>query len=60
MTDKQKALFKQLQLAGLGIVIFIFGLLYKEKAISIVGVFIIVFGIIRTLFIKKIIDKIDE
>jgi hypothetical protein len=60
MDDKQKAVFKQLQIAGLGIVIFIFGILYKEKAISIVGICILVFGLLRTAFIKKMIDKIDE
>lgn len=60
MDDKQKAVFKQLQIAGLGIVIFIFGILYKEKAVSIVGICILVFGLLRTAFIKKMIDKIDE
>ena len=60
MDDKQKAVFKQLQIAGLGIVIFIFGILYKEKAISIVGICILVFGLLRTAFIKKMIEKIDE
>lgn len=60
MDDKQKAVFKQLQIAGLGIVIFIFGILYKEKAISIVGICILLFGLLRTAFIKKMIDKIDE
>ena len=60
MNDKQKAVFKQLQLAGLGIVIIVFGLLYQEKAISIVGIFILIFGLLRTYYIKKIIDKLDE
>lgn len=60
MDDKQKAVFKQLQIAGLGLVLFIFGILYKEKAISIVGVCVIVFGLLRTAFIKKMIDKIDD
>ena len=41
MNDKQKVVFKQLQLAGLGIVIFVFGLL-------------------RTYYIKKVIEKLDE
>ena len=53
MNDKQKAVFKQLQLAGLGIVIIVFGLLYQEKAISIVGIFILIFGLLRTYYIKK-------
>ena len=52
--------FKQLQLAGLGIVVFVFGLLYQEKAISIVGICILIFGLLRTYYIKKVIDKLDE
>ena len=53
MNDKQKVVFKQLQLAGLG-------LLYQEKAISIVGICILIFGLLRTYYIKKVIDKLDE
>ncbi len=60
MDEKQKAVFKQLQIAGLGLVLVIFGILYKEKAISIVGVCVFIFGLLRTLFIKKMIDKIDD
>ena len=58
MNDKQKVVFKQLQLAGLGVVVFVFGLLYQEKAISIVG--ICIFGLLRTYYIKKVIEKLDE
>lgn len=53
MNDKQKVVFKQLQLAGLGIVVFVFGLLYQEKAISIVGICVLIFGLLRTYYIKK-------
>lgn len=60
MNDKQKVVFKQLQLVGLGIVVFAFGLLYQEKAISIVGICILIFGLLRTYYIKKVIDKLDE
>ena len=60
MNDKQKVFFKQLQLAGLGIVVFVFGLLYQEKAISIIGIVILIFGLLRTYYIKKVIDKLDE
>ena len=60
MNDKQKVVFKQLQLAVLGIVVFVFGLLYQEKAISIVGICILIFGLLRTYYIKKVIDKLDE
>lgn len=60
MNDKQKVVFKQLQLTGLGIVVFVFGLLYQEKAISIIGIVILIFGLLRTYYIKKVIDKLDE
>ena len=60
MNDKQKVVFKQLQLAGLGIVIFVFGILYQQKAISIIGILILIFGLLRVYYIKKIIDKLDE
>ena len=60
MNYKQKVVFKQLQLAGLGIVVFVFGLLYQEKAISIVGIVVLIFGLLRTYYIKKVIDKLDE
>ncbi len=60
MNDKQKVVFKQLQLVGLGVVVFVFGLLYQEKAISIVGICILIFGLLRTYYIKKVIDKLDE
>lgn len=60
MNDKQKVVFKQLQLAGLGVVVFVFGLLYREKAISIIGIVILIFGLLRTYYIKKVIEKLDE
>ena len=60
MNHKQKVVFKQLQLAGLGIVVFVCGLLYQEKAISIIGIVILIFGLLRTYYIKKVIDKLDE
>ena len=60
MNDKQKVVFNQLQLAGLGIVVFVFGLVYLDKAISIVVICILIFGLLRTYYIKKVIDKLDE
>lgn len=60
MNDKQKALFKQLQLSGLGIVILVFGFIYKHKALMIIGVLVFVFGLLRTLLIKHFIDQLDE
>ena len=60
MTDQQKVLFKQLQLAGLGIVIGIFGFFAKHKALMIIGVGVLVFGIVRAVVLKKFIDQIKE
>lgn len=60
MTDRQKALFKQLQLAGLGIVLFVFGLLAKHKAITVIGILVFAFGVLRTIFISKMIDKLEK
>ena len=60
MNDKQKVVFKQLQLAGLGVVVFVFGLLYQEKAIAMVGIGILIFGLLRKKYNKKVIDKLDE
>ena len=60
MNDKQKVVFKQLQLAGLGIVVFVLGFLYQEKVISIIGIVILIFGLLRTYYINKVIEKLDE
>lgn len=60
MSDKQKALFKQIQLAGLGIVIAIFGFFVSHMALMIVGACVFIFGIVRTVMIKKLIDKLEE
>lgn len=60
MTDKQKVLFKQIQLAGLGIVVGFFGFFVEHKALMIIGACIFAFGIIRTIVIKKLVDKLDD
>ena len=60
MTDQQKVLFKQIQLAGLGIVIFIFGLFAKHRALMIIGIGVFVFGIVRGIVLKKIIKQLEE
>lgn len=60
MNDQQKVLFKQIQLSGLGIVIGIFGFLYKHKALMIIGFLVFVFGILRYFMIKKLTDSIKE
>lgn len=60
MNDKQKVLFKQLQLAGLGVVIGVFGFFAKHKALMIIGVCVLLFGIVRAIVLKKFIDQIEE
>lgn len=60
MNDKQKALFKQIQLAGLGIVIAVFGFFVNLTALMIIGAGVFIFGIARTILIKKLIDELEE
>ena len=60
MTDQQKVLFKQFQLAGLGIVIGVFGFFAKHKALMIIGTCVLVFGMIRAVVLKKFIDQLKE
>ena len=60
MNDKQKALFKQIQLAGLGIVIAVFGFFVNHTALMIIGAGVFIFGIARTILIKKLIDELEE
>ena len=60
MSDKQKVIFKQLQLAGLGIVLLIFGLLAHHRPITFIGIGVFIFGIIRMVILKKFIDQIEE
>lgn len=60
MNDKQKALFKQIQLAGLGVVIAVFGFFVKHIALMIIGAGVFIFGIARTILIKKLIEKLEE
>lgn len=60
MNDKQKVLFKQIQLSGLGIVIGFFGFFVEHKALMIIGACIVVFGIIRTILIKRLVDKLED
>lgn len=60
MSDRQKGLFRQLQLAGLGLVLAVVSLFIKEDALFWIGLGIFVFGLLRFMLIRKLIDKIDE
>ncbi|EOS60237.1 hypothetical protein C815_01617 [Firmicutes bacterium M10-2] len=60
MNDEIKVLFRQLQLAGLGIVIGAVGLIADRKPIFYIGLGVLVFGIIRFFMIKKFIDNLHD
>lgn len=59
MNDHQKVLFKQLQLAGLGLVIGFFGLLASNQAVFWIGIGVFVLGIIRFLILKKYLQDME-
>lgn len=60
MNEKQRLYKNQLQLAGLGIVIFVFGLIESNKPCIIIGPCIFLYGLLRLLFFKTIFKKIDS
>ncbi len=59
MNDYQKVLFSQLQIAGLGIVVIIMGLLKSDslKIFIPIGACIFLFGLIRFLFLRSMLKK---
>ncbi len=60
MNEKQRLYKNQLQLAGLGIVIFVFGLFESNKPCIIIGPCIFLYGLLRLLFFKTLFKKIDS
>lgn len=60
MSDKQKVLFKQLQLSGLGLVICAMGMFKQNQPFIIVGACLFVYGIIRYFVIKKLTQNLEE
>lgn len=60
MNEKQRLYKNQLQLAGLGIVIFVFGLIESNKPCIIIGPCIFLYGLLRFLFFKTLFKKIDS
>ena len=60
MNEKQRLYKNQLQLAGLGIVIFVFGLIESNKSCIIIGLCIFLYGLLRLLFFKTLFKKIDS
>ena len=56
MSQKHKALYQQLQLAGLGIV----GLIKHRLDIGAIGAVFCLYGILRAWFIWKIVKQAEE
>ncbi|WP_305151737.1 hypothetical protein [uncultured Dubosiella sp.] len=60
MNDEMKVLFRQLQLAGLGIVIGAVGLLADRMPIFYIGIGVLLLGIARFVMLKKYIRDLNE
>lgn len=60
MTDKQKALFRQLQIVVLGLVIGVGGLIADHTPFVIIGICVFIFGTIRCCFFWKLLKKIED
>lgn len=57
MSDEQKVIYKQMQLAGLGLVLMGAGFLLNHSEVVWVGVFVLVLGIVRTILIKMLLKE---
>lgn len=53
MNQKQRALFSQLQLCGLGIVLIVFGWIMDLPPAMYTGAGLLVYGVIRFMLLKK-------
>ncbi|MGN1276934.1 MAG: hypothetical protein ACI4UK_08095 [Floccifex sp.] len=60
MNEKQKVLKLQIQLAGIGILIFGFGIFEKYKPCIIIGICIFIYACIRFVFLKKLMNHLDN
>ncbi|MCI6087226.1 hypothetical protein [Absicoccus porci] len=60
MTREQKALFQQLQLTGLGLVIGLVGFFLNHDEMVWIGLAVLAYGLVRTWFIAKIIQKAKD
>lgn len=57
MNDRQKVLFYQLQMAGLGLVVFIMAFVLEVPVFYLIGGGIFLFGLIRFFALRKMIDQ---
>ena len=60
MNDRQKVLFRQLQLMILGLVILAGGILADHPPFIPIGILVLIFGLFRFLVLKKMVDHIDQ
>lgn len=61
MSPKQKIFFTQLQLASIGLLILVFGLIWKNGWLMAFGGCVILYGLIRWLLLKNLVEEdIDQ
>ena len=60
MNDRQKVLFRQLQLMILGLVILAGGILADHPPFIPIGILVLIFGLFRFFVLKKMVDHIDQ
>lgn len=60
MSDHQKVLFRQAQVAGLGVVILVFGLFTHHPELVWIGAGVLVFGLVRFFLLKKLTEHTEE
>ena len=60
MSNRQKVLFRQLQLIILGLVVLAGGLLANHLPFVVIGVIVALFGILRYIWIAHLLKNIDD
>ena len=60
MNDRQKVLFRQLQLMILGLVILAGGILADHPPFIPIGILVLIFGLFRFFVLKKMVDRIEQ
>ncbi len=60
MSEKNKVLYKQAQIAGLGLIILIVGLVYQRKDLMGIGILFFLYGLVRSYLIWKVLKKAEE
>lgn len=60
MNPRQKVIFTQLQIASVGVLLLVFGLMWSEVWLIVFGVIVMVYGLIRAWLFGRIVSKEDE